>query len=247
MRKWRQLHTIAVISSAWRWNITGLILSVALLILFARTGWFLAGVALFATIVCSPLDLLAREYLFTAYAIEQMLIGLVIPYFLVRGMRSKGVRISMYAAWAVGMVSLSIWFLPGLLNASLTSEGARAAEFAMLIAGGAVFWWPIHSRYKENRIPLVPNTLLYLAAATVWCSLLGLVLAFEKPLLIARYVQPRDPLHIADSLLIDWSFSRENDQQTAGLLFWIAAASVLLSEVMFTYYRWYKSPEVQNE
>ncbi len=226
-------------------------MSAALLILWTLTsrkaGWFLAGIVLLATIVCSPLDVLAREYLFTAYAIEQMLIGIVVPYFLARGMPGSGVRIPMFAAWAAGMVSLSIWFLPRLLNASLTSDAVRGSEFAILIAGGAAFWWPIHSPQEENRIPLMPNTLIYLAAATVWCSLLGLVLAFEKPLLIARYVEPRDPLHIAESLLIDWSFSRENDQQTAGLLFWIVAASVLLTEVMFTYYRWYRSPEVQDE
>ncbi len=250
------MHTIAVISSAWSWNFTGLILCGALLALYAvlsafhpsrSPGWFLGGVVFIAVVVCSPLDLLAREYLFTAYAIEQMLIGLVAPYFLVRGMPGKGARIPMLPAWAAGMVSLSIWFLPRLLNASVTSDGARAAELATLIAGGAAFWWPIHSPRTEQRIPLVPHTLLYLAAATVWCSLLGLVLAFEKPVLVSRYVQPADSLHIAESLLTEWSFTRENDQQTAGLLFWIAAAAVLLTEVMFTYYRWYISPEVRNE
>jgi putative membrane protein len=245
------LHTLAVISSAWRWNVTGLILCAALLVPFFRrsrpSGWFIAGVLFLAAVLCSPLDLLAREYLFTAYAIEQMLIGLVATGLLVRGIPAKLVRIPLWLAWAVGMVALSVWFLPRLLNASLTNDAVRGAELVILVAGGVAFWWPIHAPSREQRIPLVPHTLLYLATATVWCSLLGLFLAFEQPLSIARYVQPADLLHIAESLRIDWSFTRETDQQTAGLLFWIGSAAVLLTEVMFTYYRWYNSPEVRNE
>ena len=59
--------------------------------------------------------------------------------------------------------------------------------------------------------------------------------------------QRLDTLHIADSLAKDWSFTPEMDQQTAGLLFWIGAAAVFLTEVMLVYYLWYISPEVQNE
>ncbi len=250
------MHTIAVISSAWRWNLAGLILCAVLLLLYAAFSafrlargwvWFLGGVFLLAILVCSPLDLLAREYLFTANAIDQMLIGLVVPYLLVRGMPGINLRIPMVGAWIAGMVSLSVWFLPWLLNASLNSEAMRGVELAVLLAGGIAFWWPIYSPSRAQRIPLLPHTLVYLATATGWCSLLGLFLAFEKPLLIARYVQSPDPLHISESLLMDWSFSRETDQQTAGLLFWIGAATVLLSEVMVTYYRWYKSAEVRDE
>jgi hypothetical protein len=98
---------------------------------------------------------------------------------------------------------------------------------------------------REQRIPLVPNSLFYLAAATVWCSVLGLILAFEQP--SEHYLKRLDTLHIADSLAKDWSFTPEMDQQTAGLLFWIGAAAVFLTEVMLVYYRWYISPEVQND
>jgi cytochrome c oxidase assembly factor CtaG len=245
------LHTLAVISSAWHWNVAGLILCVILLILFFRgsraIGWLAAGVVFLCMVLCSPLDLLAREYLFTAYAIEQLLIGLVTTGLLVRGMPEMGRRIPYRLTWVAGMVSLSVWFLPRLLAESLNSDAVRGGELVILVLGGLAFWWPIHSPSREQRIPLMPHTLLYLATATVWCSLLGLFLAFEKPLLIARYVQPVDSLHIAESLRVDWSFTRETDQQTAGLLFWIGAAAVLLTEVMFTYYRWYNSPEVRHE
>ena len=258
------MHTLVVVSSAWRWNLTGLICCGALLAVYAtlagfrpsRTlAWFLAGDLFLAAVVCSPLDLLARQYLFTAEAVEQMLVGLVATHLLVLGTPEKAVRrlrldrlhLSYYLAWVIGMAVLSMWYLPRLLNATLASDAVRCSEYTTLLVGGAVFWWPLHSPLREQRIPMVPNSLLYLAAATVWCSLIGLFLAFEQPWSSEHYLKPLDTLRIADSLVNDWSFTRENDQQTAGLLFWISAAAVLLTEVMLVYYRWYISPEVRNE
>jgi hypothetical protein len=72
-------------------------------------------------------------------------------------------------------------------------------------------------------------------------------LAFSHTVSSAHYIHASDTLGIADSLLNEWSFSRETDQETAGLLFWIGAATILLTEVMFVYYRWYNSSGVQNE
>jgi putative membrane protein len=256
------MHTLAIIAAAWRWNLTGLVCCGALLLVYlalagfhlSRTlAWFLAGDILLATVVCSPLDLVARHYLLPAEAVEQLLIGLVVTYLLVLGAPEKaarrlhldGPRISYYFAWIIGMAALSMWYSPRLLNAALASETVRGLELAVLLAGGVIFWWPLHSPVREQRIPLVPNALLYLAAATAWCSLLGLYLAFAQP--SEHYLKSADILHIADSLVRDWSFTPENDQQTAGLLFWIGAAAVFLTEVMFVYYRWYTSPEVRNE
>jgi cytochrome c oxidase assembly factor CtaG len=256
------MHTLAVIASAWRWNFPGLVCCGALLAAYAvvvgfrisRTlAWFLAGDGFLAVVVCSPLDVCARQYLFTAESIEQALIGLVATYLLVRGTPEEAVRhlrldrfrLSFYYAWIIGMVVLTMWHLPRVLNAALSSDAVRGWEYASLLAGGAIFWWPLHSPLREQRVRLAPTALFYLAAATIWCSILGLFVAFAQP--GVHYLNRPDTLHIADSLVTDWSFTAENDQQTAGLLFWIGAASVLLTEVMLVFYRWYNSAEVRNE
>lgn len=246
------MQTLLVVASAWRWNIAGLICCGALLALGLRPSrrlvWFISGVFFFGVVVSSPLDVLARQYLFTAEAVEQVLISLVAGHLIILGMPVKKFpRLPYYVAWAAGMAALSMWSLPRLLNATLASDAVRGLEYATLLIGGVLFWWPLHAPLREQRIPMVPNQLLYLVAATVWCSLIGLYLAFEQPLSTARYLTPVDTLHIADSLVNDWAFTRETDQQTAGLLFWIGSASVLLTEVMFVYYRWYISSEVRNE
>ncbi len=253
------MHTIAVVSAAWRWHRDAI---AACAVVFAaycfltrlrdwrKLLWFFSGLALLGVILCSPLDLMARDYLFTAEAIERIFLALTIPYLFVRGATSKMApfRIHYAVAWTIGMATLSIWFVPRVLNLALASEAVRRVEIATVLAGGVFFWWPLHSPDQRQRVPMVPNALFYLVAATVWCSLMGLFLAFEQPWYFPRYSTPLDVLHISDSLLRDWSLSRENDQQTAGLLFWVGAGWIFLSEVMLTYYRWYiaqpkKGPE----
>ncbi len=258
------MHTLVIVSLAWRWSAPGLFCCVAALALYAilagfrpshKLAWFLAGDVFLAAIVCSPLDLLARQYLFTAEALEQMLIGLLAAYLFVLGAPENAVRrlhldrlrVSSCLTWVTGMAALSMWYFPRLLNAALASDAVRCAEYATLLAGGALFWWPLHSPIREQRIPLVPNSLLYLAAATVWCSLIGLFAAFGPAWSASHYLRSVDTLHISDSLVKDWSFTRETDQETAGLLFWIGSATILLTEVIVIYYRWYSSPEVRNE
>jgi cytochrome c oxidase assembly factor CtaG len=242
--------TLSIVAHAWRADPAGLAICAALLILYLAAGgfsrssllWFLAAELFLAAVVCSPLDLLARQYLFTAEAVERVLIALTAPYLFLLSLPPRlSLPVNRYIAWMAGMGALLIWFLPAPLNRALSSEPIRAVEFATLFAAGLMFWWPIHAPSPDRRMPLLPASLLYLAAATVWCSLLGLFLAFAQPSIYSGYANPPDTLHIADSLVVDWSFTRENDQQTGGLLFWIGSATVLLSEVMAVYIRWYRS------
>lgn len=245
------VDTLRVIGSAWRWNLPGLLCCAGLFCIYgaltrfriSRTFlWFIAGEVFLAIVMCSPLDVLARRYLLTAEAIEQMSIGFVASYMFVLGAPER-VRISApgWLMWPLGMGALTMWLLPRLLNIALVSEGPRALEYLALLAGGVVFWWPLHSPARDLRLPLVPQSLLYLAAATVWCSLVGLLVAFGRLHSYPLYPNSGDPLHIASSLASDWSFSREADRETAGLLFWICASTILLTEVMFVYGRWYTS------
>lgn len=250
------MHALIVLARAWQWNIAGLVCCAALLIVYLclrvwrdsrALAFFLAAEALIAAVTCSPLDLLARQYLLTAEAVERVFLGLAAPYLLVlaipRRSRPSRFRLDYRLGWIAGMGALAIWFLPRALNFALAATGGRIAENATLLACGIAFWWPLESPFPRDRLGLVPASQFYLVAATVWCSILGLFLAFTQPGWISRYTTPADTLHIAGTLVEQWSFTRENDQQTAGLLFWVFAGFILLSEVMLVYYRWYKAAE----
>lgn len=254
------MQALNVLATAWQWNASGLICCGALLLLYLALGvwkqprsliYFLIAEALIVTVVCSPLDALAQQYLLTAEAIERILIALAAPYLLVvaipRKSGSARFNLDFRLAWALGMIAIAAWFMPRLLDWGLASGTGRLVEFATLLLGGMAFWWPIHSPFPKQRIRLMPTSLFYLAAGTVWVSLTGLLLAFSPPWSYLHYAVPADTLHIADSIVNAWSLTREYDQQTAGLLFWVFSGFFLLSEVMAIYVRWYNSPEVRRE
>lgn len=254
------MRALTILAGAWSWNGGGLVCCAALLVIYAALRiWtsargmlcFLTAQALILVTLCSPLDALARQYLLSAEAIERVLIALVAPYLLVLAVPRRS-AISRFhpdyrLCWISGMASLAAWFMPRLLNAALAAGAVRLAEHATLLAGGIMFWWPLHSPFPRHRIRLVPTSLFYLAAATVWCSLAGLFLAFAQPGRFTLYVTGADTLHIAASIVQDWSLTRDYDQQTAGLLFWIFAGFCLLTEVMLVYLRWYSSPESRQQ
>jgi cytochrome c oxidase assembly factor CtaG len=254
------MRALTVVAGAWQWNTAGLVCCAALLLVYlALAVWksprallcFLAAEALILVVVCSPLDALARQYLLSAEAVERVLITLVAPCLLVLAIppRSGIARLhpDYRLNWIAGMAALVGWFVPRLLNSALASGAIRLTEIATLLAGGMAFWWPLHSPFARHRLPLMPTSLVYLASATVWCSLTGLFLAFMQPWGFTPYVIPADTLHIADSIVHDWSLTREYDQHTAGLLFWLLAGFCLLSEVMLVYLRWFNSEEASHE
>ncbi len=250
------MRALTIVAGAWSWNGGGLVCcGVLVLIYIALRTWkssratlcFFAAEALIMITVCSPLDALARQYLLSAEAIERVLVALVAPYLLVLAVpKQSGIprfHPDYRLSWVAGMAPLAAWFMPHLLNAAVASNSIRLAEDATLMAGGILFWWPLHSPFSRHRIKLMPTSLFYLAVATVWCSLTGLFLAFAQPGRFTHYVTGADTLHIADSIIHDWSLTREYDQQTAGLLFWIFAAFCLLMEVMLVYLRWFNATE----
>jgi cytochrome c oxidase assembly factor CtaG len=144
------------------------------------------------------------------------------------------------------MGAFTLWCVPAVLNAARTSEAVRGLEYVTLLAGGILFWWPLHAPSQEQRMPLVPHSLIYLAAATLCCSLIGISVAFGHAD-SSSLLNSRDTLHIAESLSTDWSLTQASDKETAGLFFWIGASTVLLTEVMFVYYRWYTRTQLIAE
>jgi cytochrome c oxidase assembly factor CtaG len=246
------------------WSFPGLLSVFAVVCAAAylwRFGWgrgrawgFLGALGLVVLTAASPLDALAREYLLTAGVLEHTLTLLVAPLFLVAAIPGVDeaapparARAAAFAGWTIGMAVLTAWYLPPLYNAALKGGAARAAFHISSVLAGAAFWWPVVGPRKLGRIRPVPAGVWYLFGATAWCSILGLALAFSPLRLYPAYLDPKDSLGLLGVLRDALRLNRAVDQESAGLLLWLASCSVHLSMVMYLFYRWYTSPEVRNE
>ena len=150
-------------------------------------------------------------------------------------------RVPAALAWIAGALSLGAWYVPSLYNAALRDPRVEALQAASWVLGGVLLYLPLYSPARQHRLKPVPAGVIYLFAMAVVASVLGLRLATMPPGPYGSYLAPKDPLHILEALQNRYHLTPEDDQQTAGFLFWIGACAVLLWSVMIMFYRMYKA------
>jgi cytochrome c oxidase assembly factor CtaG len=249
--------------SAWNWSLWPSTVAVALLAVYAivarlrfrpRSILYFLGILVVLIALASPLHILADQYLFTARELQALLLFLVAPALLVLGLPASPSLTSgktpvnlALAAWTAGMFTLALWQIPRLFDASLQNQSLRILEQASLLVTGAIFWWPVLGPRKSQRLPPVPWASVYLFAACVVCSLIGLLLTYTPAGAHRAYLNPSDTLGILPLIRDRWHFSPETDQETGGLLIWAGGCMVCAVCVMGLFLVWYNSPEVRNE
>ena len=207
-------------------------------------SWFAASAIVVAAIFLSPLELLATVYLSSAFVVKHLLLNLVVPFFLVLGFPTsiaKHVRVPALLAWLGGAAALVTWYVPSLYNAALLDPRVEAAQVVSWLLGGVLLYLPLYNPVPSNRLKAVPQGIIYLFALAVIASVVGLRLATMLPGPYGSYVAPKDPLHILDALQNRYHLTPEDDQQTAGFLFWICSCMAFLWSVMIMFYRMYTS------
>ena len=261
-----QLHIIA---SAWRWNplvISGCLFLLALYAVIVRFRFssrailFVFGIVLLFLALASPLNVLSNTYLFSAHAIQDLLLLQIAPAFLILGIpASVAARIRERApifarvirnpaiGWLAANAVMIAWHVPAMFNASLRDPRTSAAEHLSYLVAGALFWWPVFAPLKSERMAPVPWSALYLIGACIPCSLLGLALTFAHVGPYVSYYSPHDVLGILPVIRETWGLSLEVDQETGGFFLWVGGCMIYTSAVMGLFTMWYNSPEVRNE
>jgi len=247
--------------SAWHWPLPQMVASAAALVFYflkfrpreaGRIACFVSGLALFILTIASPLDLLGRQYLLSAEVIMHVIVALAVPLCLVGGLpRSPdalpGNRILPYVGWVAGSLTIAVWFLPSVFDATLKNSWLWDVMQITLVAGGVAFWWPLFSPARTSRIKPVPAGIWYLFGAMIWCSFAGMLLAFTNLDAFQPYVRVQDTLGILSFIREDLELTRAADQETGGMLLWLGTMAIFLTTVMVLFYQWYRSPEVRNE
>ena len=113
--------------TAWTWNPLVLIIAgvglAAYLFVFRAEGrptWLLLAMSVFVLTLVSPLNALARGYLFSAHMLQHILLLLIVPaYFVLSLPRSLSLRWPRFFAhpvvgWIAGVGAMWVWHWPTL-------------------------------------------------------------------------------------------------------------------------------------
>ena len=204
--------------------------------------WLATAAGIITGVFVSTLELFATVYLSSAHCVKHMLLNMIAPFFLVIGLppaMARRLRLPAALAWIGGAASLVVWYVPSLYNAALRDPRVEAAQTISWVLGGMLLYLPLYNPWKPNRLKPVPQGIIYLFALAVVTSIVGLRLATMPPGSFGSYLAPKDPLHILDALQNSYHLNPEDDQQTAGFLFWVGSILVFLWSVMIMFYRMY--------
>lgn len=219
-----------------------------------RRGWALwaAGVAVLFLALCSPLDPLADEYLFSAHMVQHMLLTLVAPPLLVAGAPAAALRRALERPWvsrleralsrpAVGALlalsALAVWHLPGPYDAAVADEEVHVLEHLCLLVAFTLYWWPALTPVPGRR--LAPGAAIaHLAAGAVITSAVGILVTFAGAARYAAYAGTRDPLGLLP-VLRGSGLGRGDDLVLSGLLMWMGGTPVFLGLALGALRRWY--------
>ena len=201
---------------AWSWDLEAVVLVPALVLTYAavvrlarterrRLVCAASGLALIVLAFVSPLQRLALHYVLTAHLLQNVVLAEWAPALLVFGLPSalaRRVRVPMALALPLWVVTYFAWHAPPVYDFALRHPTTVLhVEHLTYLVAGALFWWPVaHGPERAGA------KALYLFAAFVLASPLGLLLALLPRAVYSFYVQaPRV-----------WRLSPLGDQQLAG-------------------------------
>ncbi len=200
----------------------------------ARIASFGAGLAVLFTALCSPIDTLGEERLFTVHMLQHLLLADIAPILLLLGLTRAFMRPAVrrlrpveealgplahpIVALLVLVGTMWAWHLPALYELALHHAWAHALEHAMFFASGIAFWWfviePVPPRHRLKGAA----SIAYLSSAKLLMGALGLVLAFSPNAIYDTYK------HVPET----WGLSPVTDLNVGGLEMMLEQSLVLV-------------------
>ena len=196
---------------------------------------FVAGLAVLFIALCSPIDTLGEERLFSVHMIQHLLLADIAPILLLLGLtrafcarlsaacarsrrrsgrsRTRSRRSSLFVA------TMWVWHLPALYELALRpSRWAHALEHVMFFSTGIAFWWfliePVPPRHRLKGL----GSVAYIGSAKLLMGALGVVLAFSPNAIYDTYKDaPRA-----------WGLSAVTDLNVGGVVMMLEQSIVLV-------------------
>lgn len=251
----------------WQWQPAVIIALVLLCLLFARLCHFrrtpqvtpfIVALLLLVLCLCSPVQLLSAQYLFSVHmAVHVVLLLLVGPLLVLSLPKELPPVLARFfsffchhpwLAWFSGVGIMWFWHIPAVFNSMMHHASAlhlvlHSAETLTLVIAGMIFSYPILAK-KEKLHTL--TAIVYLFSACVFCSLLGLIITFAPTGVYYHYLSHTDPYRLNSVIQNDWNISRQTDQQAAGLIMWVPCCFIYVSASLYLLKQWFEEKEFRE-
>jgi putative membrane protein len=223
---------------------------------------FVAAMALLIICFFSPLQILSKEYLFSAHMVVHVLLLLVIGPLLVLSLykeESNNAFINNISrrlferpviGWLVGVGIMWFWHIPHVFNYCMNAAHASSdtavmlhtLESGSLLVAGMLFSWNIISPVKRYRLSAL-NGVAYLFTACIGCSLLGLLITFAPAGTYRHFLSGTDVYHLNDVILTQWQINQTMDQQIAGLIMWVPCCLLYVVYALYLLVNWFNEKD----
>ncbi len=262
------MNTSYILTHYWHFNWVSITIAVLLIIFQLRTNrngparknvLFFVGIFLLLLVTVSPLSFLGMNYLFSAHMIEHITLLLIVPPFLVAGtnagfaekVRQSGFRktgnvlFATPVAWLIGIGAMYFWHIPQIFDAIKKSYALHSLHIASLIVAGIIFIWPVYAPIKWKRLDPLPSA-LYLFIACVGCTVLGILITFAPESLYIPYLSGTSQA-VWELVRSQWGITPAIDQQAAGLIMWVPACIIYITNIMLILAGYYNQPDTDED
>jgi putative membrane protein len=234
---------------AWSWNPEALVLIPALTVAYAlalrsfpaqwwRIACFGSAMALLLAVSITPLETLAMNYLLVVHLLQNVVLAEWAPLLVVLGIppalaatlvRSRAARVLTHPGVALPLWvgNYMVWHLPWIYDAALRNPHSLLhLEHALYFATGIAMWWSVFQD-EPHRLGSGARA-AYVFAAFVLASPIGLVMALVPDVIYDFYADVSERL---------WGLSALEDQQLAGMLMSVEAATVFFAVFVYWFFR----------
>jgi putative membrane protein len=135
------------------------------------------------------------------------------------------------SAWLLETVTLWIWHIPALYDATLSSDWIHAAQHLSFFLSAVLFWSALYGVGRSAMSYGVGT--LYVFAAAAQCTALGALLTFSSILWYPAYA----------TTTTGWGLTALQDQQLGGVIMWVPSSVVFIIVGLALFARWLSESE----
>jgi putative membrane protein len=147
-------------------------------------------------------------------------------------------------AWMLGVGSMWVWHIPGLYVAMKESMPLMTLNIITMLVFGIIFIWPVFAPVRFMKLDAL-QTALFLFTACVGCTVLGIYITFMPDSLYTSVLTGHNEI-IMSLVKNSWGISPVIDQQMGGLIMWVPACFIYVTNILIGLSKWFRAPETEN-